>query len=129
MTRLMDLLERRRLGDKLALGFLIVGCVTLVIAAQAIYNQRVLRDSIERLYTEKLVGIADIEDAHVDLGRMSRGLRGMLLALDAEQRDTARKRMLEAEAGIQRRDRRCAGPSSDRGRDAASRVGEPDRGV
>jgi len=97
---LLTLLERRRLGEKLGLGFFIVGCVTLVISALSIYNQRELRDEIHRLYQQRLVGMTDLENAHLYQVKMSRYLRQMLLADDAKTRGEAAQRLLEAETGV-----------------------------
>jgi two-component system, sensor histidine kinase and response regulator len=96
----MDFLERRHLRVKLGLGFFLVGLVTLGISALSIYNQRKLRDEIHRLYEQRLLGMTDLENAHLSQIRMSRSLRTMLLTNDAKLRAEASQRLLEEETGF-----------------------------
>jgi PAS domain S-box-containing protein len=96
----MELLERRRLGLKLGLGFVLVGTVTLGIAILGIYNQRKLRSEIHRLYEQRLVGMTHLENAHLGQIKMSRYLRQMLLADDSKIRAEASKNLLEAETEV-----------------------------
>jgi PAS domain S-box-containing protein len=97
---LLDILERRRLGEKLALGFAVVGLVSMAIAVQSIYNEHALRDSIERLYQQKLVGISHIDNAHLDMVRMGRSLRTIILATDEKKRETSTADLIESEAAL-----------------------------
>jgi PAS domain S-box-containing protein len=100
VIKLMDFLERRHLRVKLGLGFFLVGLVTLGISALSIYNQRKLRDEIHRLYEQRLLGMTDLENAHLSQIRMSRSLRTMLLTNDAKLRAEASQRLLEEETGF-----------------------------
>jgi PAS domain S-box-containing protein len=96
----MELLERRRLGVKLGLGFFLVGCVTLGISILSIYNQRKLRDEIHRLYEQRLVGMTNLANAHIEQIKMSRYLRQMLLADDSKVRTDASQHLLQSETGV-----------------------------
>jgi PAS domain S-box-containing protein len=96
----MELLERRSLGMKLGLGFFLVGCVTLGISVLSIYNQRHLGDEIHRLYEQRLVGMTNLENAHLNQIKVSRYLRQMLIADDARVRAEAAKKLLEAETAV-----------------------------
>jgi two-component system, sensor histidine kinase and response regulator len=99
----MELLEKRRLVQKLVLGFSIVAVMALIIAAISIQNQRVLRDSIKRLYSQELLSLADIQSAHLEFAEVGRSLRGLLLlAPDAAQRHALLRRLLDAEEEIRR---------------------------
>ncbi len=99
----MELLERRRLRQKLVLGFSIIAFMALVIAGLSIQYQRVLRDSIRRLYSQELLSLADIQGAHLEFAEVGRSLRGLLLvAPDAAQHRALVRRLLDAESEIER---------------------------
>jgi two-component system, sensor histidine kinase and response regulator len=99
----MEFLERRRLVQKLVLGFSITAIMALIIAGLSIQYQSILRDSIKRLYSQELLSLADIQSAHLEFAEVGRSLRGMfLLPPDSPQRRTLLRRLLDAEEQIRR---------------------------
>src|SRR5215469_4131423 len=98
----MVLLERRKLSHKLALGFVVVGLMTLIIAGVSIHYQNVLRRSIRTVYTQHLLALDDLGNAHFEALKMGRGLRNLLLSKDPAEQKASEKYVLEAEAGVHR---------------------------
>ncbi len=99
----MEFLERRRLVQKLVLGFSVTAFMALIIAGLSIQYQSILRDSIKRLYSQELLSLADIQSAHLEFAEVGRSLRGMfLLPPDSPQRRALLRRLLDAEEEIRR---------------------------
>ena len=58
--------------------------------------------SIRTVYSQHLLGLDDLGNAHLEALKMGRGLRNLLLTKDPAEQKAAEEYVLEAEAGVHR---------------------------
>src|SRR4051812_8916710 len=96
----LRILDRRKLGTKLLIGFAGVLAITLALGVQSLLNLRTMRLQAERIYEKELLGISHLKEADINLIRIGRALRQVILAPDAARRERSRRDVLNAEAAV-----------------------------
>ena len=98
--RLLEALERRRLGTKLLLGFAGVLAIALLLGAQSQWNLRAMQREADQIYRLELLGIAHLKEANVNLAFQGRALRSMMLATEPAARERARAEIATVRAAL-----------------------------
>src|SRR4051795_8433209 len=98
----LRILDRRKLGTKLLIGFAGVLAITLALGVQSLLNLRTMLLQAERIYEKELLGISHLKEADINLIRIGRALRQVILAPDAARREHSRRDVVNAEAGVRR---------------------------
>ena len=93
MQKIMNHMERLRLGTKLLMGFGFVLFIFLLVGIYSLYSLAEVRSKTKQLYEDDLIGISHIKEANINLIYIERSLRQMGLAPDSTQREIAKKRL------------------------------------
>jgi len=96
MKRLMIMLERRPLVQKLVIGLAVLLLIAVGLAAEGFYSQRVLTGSINQLYEVEMLGVSNAKDAQFNYAVMGRTLRQAILAPDEAERQLALAQLAQA---------------------------------
>ena len=99
-TSFSTLLDRLKIGTKLALGLSVMLALIITLASQAIYGDDLQVKEIERMYAVELVGLSNLTQANSHLMETGRALRQMILAPDAPSRQLARAELDHARARL-----------------------------
>jgi PAS domain S-box-containing protein len=97
MNRLFDLLERLSLHRKLTVGFAALLLLILILGAQSLRAQYSLKDEMQKLYQQDLVGVQHVQEARVQLPHWVQALHQAAGTGDADTRLAATARMHTAQ--------------------------------
>jgi methyl-accepting chemotaxis protein len=96
MNKLISLLEKLTLGNKLRWGFGVLLFISLLLGLQAIYSSRQQAGQVRKMYEQELLGVSGLKEASIHLMEVGRSLRSMMLAPNATERDRAQRKLLHA---------------------------------
>jgi phosphoglycerate-specific signal transduction histidine kinase len=80
------MLKNMKVGTSLFLGFLVLSLLGSIVAGIGIYNMGEINHKADQLYDRELVGISHIKEANVDLIKIGRAQRNVLLAANEDDR-------------------------------------------
>jgi PAS domain S-box-containing protein len=93
-----QLAAKLKANIKIVLMLSVVVLVTLVLGIISLVNLRSFDQDIQHLSEKDLSGVADVDEANVNLILMGRSLRQMMVAPNKEVRESARTALVGAEA-------------------------------
>lgn len=96
MTSFLVPIERLMLKTKLIIGFSSGLLIAMAISLFILNSLSAMEAEVEILYDKELLGVSHIKEADVNLAKMGRALRQMLIAQDEMTRDKARAQVLAA---------------------------------
>ncbi len=102
MNKVISALERLRLETKLMLGFGFALLIALVIGLYNVYSLAGANKAAQVLYVEDVLGISHIKEANINLIRLGRNLRQMMLVNDPAQREKAKIQLEQARTNVQK---------------------------
>ena len=82
---LMNSVQRLTLRQKLVFGFGYLLIILLIVDLHAIETQRVLSQQTQALVDRELMGLSHLKEANINLVKIGRALRRMMLATNLEQ--------------------------------------------
>ncbi len=97
MKRLTVWLERLQVRTTIALGFAILLALVLGLGVQSLLTIDHLNEATENLYERELLGISHIKEANINLIYISRSVRELMLAPNAQEREKAERAIAKAE--------------------------------
>ncbi len=110
INRWVTALEARTLQSKLLAGFLALLLIALALGLEGLLSQGALRDEIQGIYEQELLGVIAAKDAQIDFAGIARSVRQAVLATDASERaaaitqlQAARERLPQALAALRSR--------------------------
>jgi signal transduction histidine kinase len=103
MQKIMNLMERLPLNNKLLIGIFGGFLVTLLVGLNSIYSTRLLSDTAKATYKHDLQAVSNIKDAEINLLNVSASLRAMTLTTKPADRDAARKKLVNARSSYNRK--------------------------
>jgi PAS domain S-box-containing protein len=93
MNRLFELLERLSLRSKLIIGFAALLILVLILGVQSLRTQYSLRDKMQQLYQQDLVGIQRVQEVRVQLPHLLLAMQRAIATNNADIRISARAQM------------------------------------
>ncbi|WP_447764328.1 response regulator [Pseudomonas reinekei] len=102
MARLRTLLERLSLLHKLILGFAALLLLVLVLGVQSLRTQQSLKQDMQNLYLQELVGMEHLYEARVQLPHMVQALQRAVGTNSAQFRVESLQRLRETQDRLQR---------------------------
>jgi two-component system, sensor histidine kinase and response regulator len=100
MKQLITLLEQRSIKAKLIFSLLSLLAIVLCIGIESLYSQRVMSESIQKLYTQELRGISNAKDAQLNYMLIGRTLRQAIIASDVAGREQALKQLAQGRSRL-----------------------------
>jgi putative methionine-R-sulfoxide reductase with GAF domain/HAMP domain-containing protein len=97
MKALMNLLERRTLITKLALGFSIFLLLAILLGFFGLRTQQSMNRQIQQTFESDLLGLSNAKEAQIQYNIMGRTLRHALIVSDTNKRDQAIKDLTDAQ--------------------------------
>jgi methyl-accepting chemotaxis protein len=94
------MLSNLRLAARLTLGFLLVVLLTVAVGTIGIRNMGTISAKADSMYQQDLLGLSYVKEANIDLVYLGRDWRGMLIATNQQERETAKKRFAEDAAKL-----------------------------
>lgn len=101
MARLRTLLERLALLHKLILGFAALLLLVLVLGVQSLRTQQSLKQDMQNLYLQELVGMEHLQEARVLLPQMMQGLQRAVGTDSAQIRVESLQRLRDTQDRLQ----------------------------
>jgi len=98
---LMNSIQRLTLRQKLVSGFGYLLVILLIVDLHAIETQRVLSQQTQALVERELMGLSHLKEANINLVKIGRSLRRMMLATNLEARLLAREDLAKAEKSLE----------------------------
>lgn len=97
MNRLFEMLERLSLRSKLIIGFAALLILILMLGVQSLRTQYSLRNEMQQLYQQDLVGIQHVQEVRVQLPHLLLAMQRAIATNNAQIRISARAQMDEAQ--------------------------------
>ena len=101
MIYLRHSIQKLTLRQKLVMGFGYLLFILLVVDLHAIETQRQLSEQTQMLVERELMGLSHLKEANINLIRIGRSLRQMMLAPDEASRLLAREDLRKAETNLE----------------------------
>ena len=101
MAGLRTLLERLALRHKLILGFAALLLLVLVLGVQSLRTQQSLKQDMQNLYLQELVGMEHLQEARVQLPHMMQALQRAVGTDSAQIRVESLQQLHEIREGLQ----------------------------
>ena len=101
MAGLRTLLERLALLHKLILGFSALLLLVLVLGVQSLRTQQSLKQDMQNLYLQELVGMEHLQEARVQLPHMMQALQRAVGTDSAQIRVESLQQLHEIREGLQ----------------------------
>jgi PAS domain S-box-containing protein len=98
----LQFLERRTLGTKLLLGFVVLLIFALMLGVSALLTQRSLVKQVTQLYHQDLLGVSNAKDAEAAYITIGRELRQALISRTEEDRRIAVSNVVEQDRMLRR---------------------------
>ncbi len=89
INRWVTALEARTLQSKLLAGFVALLLIAVALGVEGLLSQRYLRDEIQGVYEQELLGVIAAKNAQIDFASIARSVRQAVLATDPLERATA----------------------------------------
>ena len=93
MNRLFEMLERLSLRSKLIIGFAALLILILILGVQSLRTQYSLRNEMQQLYQQDLVGIQHVQEVRVQLPHLLLAMQRAIATNNADIRISARAQM------------------------------------
>lgn len=100
MNRLFEMLERLSLRSKLIIGFAALLILVLILGVQSLRTQYSLRNDMQQLYQQDLVGIQHVQEVRVQLPHLLLAMQRAIATNNADIRISARAQMDVAQARL-----------------------------
>ncbi|AZZ76731.1 diguanylate cyclase [Pseudomonas sp. RU47] len=100
MNRLFEMLERLSLRSKLIIGFAALMTLILILGVQSLRTQYSLRNEMQQLYQQDLVGIQHVQEVRVQLPHLLLAMQRAIATNNADIRISARAQMDVAQARL-----------------------------
>jgi PAS domain S-box-containing protein len=97
MNRLFALIERLSLRSKLIIGFAALLALILLLGLQSLRTQYSLRNEMQQLYLQDLVGIQHVQEARVQLPHLVQAMQRAVATSNVNTRVSARAQMDDAQ--------------------------------
>ncbi|MFJ2526924.1 response regulator [Pseudomonas helmanticensis] len=97
MNRLFEMLERLSLRSKLIIGFAALLMLVLILGVQSLRTQYSLRNEMQQLYQQDLVGIQHVQEVRVQLPYLLLAMQRSIATNNADIRISARAQMSVAQ--------------------------------
>lgn len=97
MNRLFEMIERLSLRSKLIIGFAALLILILILGVQSLRTQYSLRNEMQQLYQQDLVGIQHVQEVRVQLPHLLLAMQRAIATNNAQIRISARAQMDEAQ--------------------------------
>ena len=94
-------IQKLTLRQKLVMGFGYLLIILLVVDLHAIETQRRLSEQTQMLVERELMGLSHLKEANINLIRVGRSLRQMMLAPDEATRSLAKEELLKAKGALE----------------------------
>lgn len=93
MNRLFEMLERLSLRSKLIIGFAALLILILILGVQSLRTQYSLKNEMQQLYQQDLVGIEHVQEVRVQLPHLLLAMQRAIATNNADIRISARAQM------------------------------------
>ena len=93
MNRLFEMLERLSLRSKLIIGFAALLILILILGVQSLRTQYSLKNEMQQLYQQDLVGIQHVQEVRVQLPHLLLAMQRAIATNNADIRISARAQM------------------------------------
>lgn len=100
MNRLFEMLERLSLRSKLIIGFAALLILILILGVQSLRTQYSLRNEMQQLYQQDLVGIQHVQEVRVQLPHLLLAMQRAIATNNADIRISARAQMNVAQTRL-----------------------------